>query len=128
MFSLKSALTWGIGLALGVSLVASLRPDIRAQVSQAIVKTEAKVESTLRFAEEGSASVSTGSPAQIETGAQSQTGDGVNVSPGNTSATIGTEADTRMRVGAETQSPWSLKSLFYKLTHSYFGLSAEANP
>lgn len=132
MFSLKSALTWGIGLALGVALVASLQPGIRDQISQALVKTEALVESSLGLAEqEESDSVS---PAHVETGTelqtgvQAQTGVGVNVSAGNTSTTIGTE------VGAQVNSDWSLKSLFYKLTHSSYGLNvglnaqAEANP
>ena len=133
MFSLKSALTWGIGLALGIGLTVSLHPGIRDQVSQALVKTEAMVEGTVGLTEESSASVSTetGSPAPVETGAQlqtgveAQTGAGVSVSTGNTSTTIGTE--TGVNVGAEAQSGWSLKKLFYKLTHSSFSLNAEAS-
>lgn len=127
MFSLKSALTWGIGLALGVALVASLQPGIRDQISQALVKTEALVESSLGLAEQESASVSTGSPADVETGTelqtgvQAQTGVGVNAGAGNTSTTIGTE------VGAQVNRDWSLKSLFYKLTHSSYGLNVGLN-
>lgn len=133
MFSLKSALAWGIGLVLGVSLVvASLHPDVRAEISRALTKTEAAVESSLGFAEQSSATVSSGSPARIETetelqtGVQAQTGGGLDVSTGNTSATVGTEVGAT--VGAETYSPsgWSLKKIFYKLTHDSYGLNAPA--
>ena len=125
MFSLKSALTWGVGLALGMSLVAGLHPGVRAHVSQAIAKAEAMAEGTLGLVEETSSSVNTGNSAQIETGAQVQTGASVSANTGNASATIGTEAGAS--AGATSQSDWSLKHIFYTLTHSSFGLNAQTD-
>ena len=125
MFSLKSALTWGVGLALGVSLVAGLHPGVRAHVSQAIAKAEAMVESSLGFMEETASSVSAGSSAHVETGVQVQTGTGVNITPGNASTTIGTEAGVSASAETTHQSDWSPNRIFYTLTHSAFGLNAQ---